>query len=60
MLPNLTESFLSLGKHYFWNAENAFALGLLVEFVKCFDLSQNQSMRGHTSTNQLRRSKNYS
>ena len=51
MLPNLTESFLSLGKYYFWNAENAFALGLLVEFVKCFDLSQNQSMRGHTSTN---------
>ena len=47
MLPNLTESFLSLGKYYFWNTENGFALGSLVEFVKCFDLSQNQSMRGH-------------
>ena len=51
-VTNLRKSSLSPRKSYLWNTEYAFALGLLVEFVKCFDLSQNQSMREHTSTNQ--------
>ena len=34
MLRNLTKFFLKLTKSYLWNTKNAFALGLLVEFVK--------------------------
>ena len=52
MLRNLTESFLSLTRSYLWNTKNTFALDILMEFVKCFDLSQNQSMRKQTSINQ--------